>query len=102
MKRYPRLRAAYRHAAMFVLLFTISAPAFCAEVSGKVTLDGQPFDGMLTLPNGVQVHIQNGEYRILIPDGAYPVVFDKDGRRFHATIESSTVPVRQDIILPTN
>jgi len=98
MTHYARLRAASGHAAMFISLLAITAPAFSAEVSGKVYLDGRPFVGRLTLPNGSQVDI-NGDYKIFVPAGVYSVVLDENGRQFGTTIQSSTVPVVQDINL---
>jgi hypothetical protein len=101
MKHYERLRAASRHAAMFVSLLAITAPAFGAEVSGMVTLDGRPFVGKLKLSDGTQVDIIDGQYRIFVAAGDYPVTFEhQNGRTFRATIHSSTVPVNRDINLP--
>ena len=94
-----RLRRATKHAAMFASLLAITSPAFGAEVYGTVTVDGRPFVGTLTLPDGSQIQIANGEYRIFLPAGIYPVVFEQNGQRLDATIQSSSVPVSQDIRL---
>ena len=91
-------RAATRLAAILIALLGFAAPAFGAEVSGRVVLDNRPFVGTLTLPDGTHVDITNGEYRIFVAAGVYNVVFD-NGRKFSVTIKSSTIPVSQDINL---
>lgn len=92
------LRAASRLAAMFIPLLSFATPAFGAEVSGTVTIDGRPFVGTLTLPDGTHVDITKGEYRVFVPAGVYQVALD-NGRRFNATIKSSTIPVTYNINL---
>ena len=92
------LRSATRLAAMFIPFLTVTTPAFGAEVSGTATIDGRPFAGTLRLPDGTHVDITNGEYRVFVPAGVYTVVLD-NGRRFNATIKSSTIPVTQNINL---
>ena len=92
------LRAATRLAAIFISFLTFATPAFGAEVSGTVIIDGRPFAGTLTLPDGTHVDITKGEYRIFVPAGVYTVVLD-NGRKFNATIKSSTIPVTQNINL---
>ena len=92
------LRAATRLGAMFIPLLAFATPAFGAEISGTVTIDGRPFAGTLTLPDGTHVDIRNGEYRIFAPAGVYTVILD-NGRKFKETITSSTIPVTQNINL---
>ena len=96
-----RLLAAGRHAPILLFLVALSTPTIGAEVSGMVTLDGRPFSGTLLLQqSGVQVEINNGEYRVLVPAGVYDVVVsDAKGQTFKATIQSSTAPIRWDIEL---
>jgi hypothetical protein len=92
------LRAATRLGALLIPSMAFAGPAFGAEVSGTVTIDGRPFVGTLTLPDATRVDIRNGEYRIFVPAGVYAVVLD-NGRRFTETIKSSTIPVSQNINL---
>lgn len=100
MKHYKRLRAASRHAAVFISLLAITSPAFGEEVYGKVILEGSPFNGTLTLSDGSKVDISNGDYKLFVPAGDYPVIFEKDGKKYSATIHSSTVRLNRDINLP--
>jgi len=100
MKRFQRLRVVSKYAAIFISSLAIGAPAFGEEVSGKVYVDNRPFVGKLKLSDGTQIDINNGEYRIFVPAGDYPVTFESNGRAFPATIHSSTVPVNIDIYLP--
>jgi hypothetical protein len=84
---------------MFISVLAVAGPALAAEVSGRVTLDNQPFVGLLKLPDGSEVQITNGEFRIFVPAGEYQVKFETGGRSIPATIQSSTLPVSQDINL---
>ena len=79
-------------------LLAFATPAFGAEVSGRVLIDQQPFNGTLTLPDGTRVNVTNGQYKVFLPAGVHTVVFD-NGRKFEATIKSSTIAVVQDINL---
>lgn len=92
-----------RAAAIFFALVAFASPAIGEEVSGRVYLDNQPFSGRLKLPDGSQIDIKDGIYRIFVPAGDYAVTFEHlpDGRPYAATIQSSTVPVARDIYLST-
>jgi hypothetical protein len=87
-----------RLAAISISMLATSSPAFGAEVSGRVLLDSRPFVGKLVLQDGTEINIVNGEYKIFVPAGVYRVVFD-NGRKFSATLTSSTIPVNQNIDL---
>ena len=85
--------------AVAIIGALVTGPAYGAEVSGTVRLDNQPFNGKLRLPDGSQVDVNNGQFSIFVPAGEYKVTFETEGRSFSATIQSSTVPVTQDINL---
>jgi hypothetical protein len=101
MRHNEHLRSACRYGAILISLLAIATPAFAEEVSGRVYLNGSRFVGTLRLPDGSQVEI-NGEYRLVMPAGEYHVTFVQSGRPFPAIIQSSTVPVRQDIKLDSS
>jgi hypothetical protein len=96
-------KSGVRAAAIFVSLVAFTSPAIGEEVSGRVYLDNQPFSGRLKLPDGSEIGITGGIYRIFVPAGDYAVTFEHlpDGRPYAATIQSSTVPVTRDIYLST-
>ncbi len=99
-RRFSKVRAACVGVAGAVLLAVLNH-ADAGPVSGTITLNGQPFTGILVLPNGLEVRITAGRYRITLDPGTYNLRFlTNDGQEVGTrTVQSSATSLHQDISL---
>lgn len=89
-----------RTATRIALLVMLATRIEAGPVSGTITLNGHPFNGTMTLPNGATIPVRDGRYQISLPPGTYTLVFTGEGGSWSKSIESAAAPVTENIHLP--
>jgi hypothetical protein len=102
MRSFPSVAASARPSAgrrVLCLLFAIWAmPLHAGEVYGRVTLEGRPFAGSVTLPDGTSMPVRNGEYSAFLIPGSHQLTF-RNGREWTVRVQSIPQRRQQDVTL---
>src|SRR5260370_1193908 len=87
-----KLRLSARSFSLWTLLvggLGVGSYASANWVSGTISVNGEPYSGMLTLPNGTELPIQGGQFRVFLVPGTYSLsITTKEGRRQQFTVTS--------------